>query len=281
MTSRRQDQSIFWNIAYFDCDYFNAIFDNFVFPDGDIPCWKTTKELQKLFMRWFNKERLKNILTFPVETANMHTVNGEYADKEMADFFAEQWAEGASFFMYQSDSVDSLSSCCRLRNGIEDNTFSYTLGAGGVETGSKGVITLNLNRIVQDWKRGNALALVPQDRITLPEYITYIVRDVHKYLTAFNSIIWDYKNAGLLTIFDAGFIDLDRQYLTIGVNGFVEGAEFLGIKIDADNPEYQKYAADILGTIKDLNVQARTEHCKFNTEFVPSLLKLVGTLNLI
>ena len=263
-------QSIFWNIAYFDHDYFNAIFDNFVFPDGDIPCWKTTKELQKLFMRWFNKERLKNILTFPVETANMHTVNSEYADKEMADFFAEQWAEGASFFMYQSDSVDSLSSCCRLRNGIEDNTFSYTLGAGGVETGSKGVITLNLNRIVQDWKRGNSMALVPQDRVTLPEYITYIVRDVHKYLTAFNSIIWDYKNAGLLTIFDAGFIDLDRQYLTIGINGFVEGAEFLGIKIDADNPEYQKYAADILGTIKDLNVEARTEHCKFNTEFVPA-----------
>lgn len=263
-------QSIFWNIAYFDHDYFNAIFDNFVFPDGDIPCWKTTKELQKLFMRWFNKERLKNILTFPVETANMHTVNGEYADKEMADFFAEQWAEGASFFMYQSDSVDSLSSCCRLRNGIEDNTFSYTLGAGGVETGSKGVITLNLNRIVQDWKRGNSMALVPQDRVTLPEYITYIVRDVHKYLTAFNSIIWDYKNAGLLTIYDAGFIDLDRQYLTIGVNGFVEGAEFLGIKIDADNPEYQKYATDILGTIKELNVEARTEHCKFNTEFVPA-----------
>lgn len=263
-------QSIFWNIAYFDHDYFNAIFDNFVFPDGDTPCWETTKELQKLFMRWFNKERLKNILTFPVETANMHTVNGKYADEEMADFFAEQWAEGASFFMYQSDSVDSLSSCCRLRNGIEDNTFSYTLGAGGVETGSKGVITLNLNRIVQDWKRSNAMAMVPQDSVTLAEYITDIVNNVHKYLTAFNSIIWDYKNAGLLTIFDAGFIDLDRQYLTIGINGFVEGAEFLGIKIDADNPEYQKYAADILGTIKDLNIKARTEHCKFNTEFVPA-----------
>ena len=263
-------QSIFWNVAYFDYDYFNAIFDNFVFPDGDTPCWETTKELQKLFMRWFNKERLKNILTFPVETANMHTVNGKYADEEMADFFAEQWAEGASFFMYQSDSVDSLSSCCRLRNGIEDNTFSYTLGAGGVETGSKGVITLNLNRIVQDWKRSNAMAMVPQDSMTLAEYITDIVHNVHKYLTAFNSIIWDYKNAGLLTIFDAGFIDLDRQYLTIGINGFVEGAEFLGIKIDADNPEYQKYAADILGTIKDLNIKARTEHCKFNTEFVPA-----------
>ena len=255
-------QSIFWNIAYFDRDYFNSIFKDFVFPDGDEPCWETTKELQKLFMKWFNAERLKNILTFPVETANMHTVNGQYSDTETADFMAEMWAEGASFFMYQSDSVDSLSSCCRLRNGIEDNTFSYTLGAGGIETGSKGVITLNLNRIVQDWTR--------ESDETLPLYITNIVNRVHKYLTAFNEIIWDYKNAGLLTIFNAGFIDLDRQYLTIGINGFVEGAEYLGIPIDADSAEYQLYAKDILETIKNLNIAARTDKCKFNTEFVPA-----------
>ena len=255
-------QSIFWNIAYFDRDYFNSIFKDFVFPDGDEPCWETTKELQKLFMKWFNAERLKNILTFPVETVNMHTVDGQYSDSETADFMAEMWAEGASFFMYQSDSVDSLSSCCRLRNGIEDNTFSYTLGAGGIETGSKGVITLNLNRIVQDWAKTKIN--------TLPEYITSIINRVHKYLTAFNEIIWDSKNAGLLTIFNAGFIDLDKQYLTIGINGFVEGAEFLGIPIDANNVDYQQYAKDILETIKNLNVQAKTNKCKFNTEFVPA-----------
>lgn len=255
-------QSIFWNIAYFDRDYFNSIFKDFVFPDGDEPCWETTKELQKLFMKWFNAERLKNILTFPVETVNMHTVDGRYSDSETADFMAEMWAEGASFFMYQSDSVDSLSSCCRLRNGIEDNTFSYTLGAGGIETGSKGVITLNLNRIVQDWTR--------ESEEELPLYITAIVNRVHKYLTAFNEIIWDSKNAGLLTIFNAGFIDLDRQYLTIGINGFVEGAEYLGIPIDADSAEYQLYAKDILETIKNLNIAARTDKCKFNTEFVPA-----------
>lgn len=255
-------QSIFWNIAYFDDDYFNAIFKDFVFPDGDEPCWRTTKELQKLFMKWFNAERLKNLLTFPVETANMHTVDGKYSDAETADFMAEMWAEGASFFMYQSDSVDSLSSCCRLRNGIEDNTFSYTLGAGGIETGSKGVITLNLNRIVQDWS--------DSDDDSLGHYITRIVGRVHKYLTAFNEIIWGYKNAGLLTIFNAGFIDLDKQYLTIGINGFVEGAEFLGIEINPDNIEYQQYAKDILETIKDLNIAARTSKCKFNTEFVPA-----------
>lgn len=269
-------QSIFWNIAYFDYDYFHSIFKDFVFPDGDEPCWKTTKELQKLFMKWFNQERLKEPLTFPVETVNMHTVDGKYSDTETADFMAHMWADGASFFMYQSDSVDSLSSCCRLRNGIEDNTFSYTLGAGGIETGSKGVITLNLNRIVQDWYRmieTKSLAeLSDENKIenSLANYITQIVNRVHRYLNAFNEIIWDYKNAGLLTIFNAGFIDLDKQYLTIGINGFVEGAEFLNIPIDANSPQYQNYAKAILETIKKLNVAARTDKCKFNTEFVPA-----------
>jgi len=263
-------QSLFWNIAYFDHDYFNEIFKEFVFPvewDDPLEHWDSVKELQKMFMIWFNNERLKNLLTFPVETANMHTVNGKYADEEMANFFAEMWAEGASFFMYQSDSVDSLSSCCRLRNGIEDNTFSYTLGAGGIETGSKGVITMNLNRIVQDWHHDNALAF---EKEPLSLYISTIVERIHKYLTAFNSIIWDYKNSGLLTIYDAGFIDLDRQYLTIGINGFVEGAEYLGIKIDPDDEKYQQYAVDILETIKALNIKNRTRDCKFNTEFVPA-----------
>ena len=179
-------QSVFWNIAYFDHDYFESIFKDFIFPDGNAPKWETTKELQKIFMIWFNNERLKSLLTFPVETANMHTVNGHYSDEEMADFFSQMWAEGASFFMYQSDSVDSLSSCCRLRNGIEDNTFSYTLGAGGIETGSKGVITMNLNRIVQDWHHDNALAL---NKEPLSDYIAAITDRIHKYLTAFNEII--------------------------------------------------------------------------------------------
>lgn len=609
----RGNQSVFLNIAYFDNGYFHAIFKDFVFPDGDEPKWETTKVLQKMYMKWFNKERLKSILTFPVETANMlvDKETQKYKDEEMAQFFSEMWAEGASFFMYQSDSADSLSSCCfdgsqkvltrsssghvqlttfkelldgrysdvarnltvyhngswkaasriklpkrplykittankktiivtdnhinptmrgdvvttdlstddylmfstlpvdsvkeqdqhltyeegyliglfagdgsiterkdcnsceitfslnhekndkslpilkkaleqlnidreflchdaknnvyfvkntsreleqfihhwinnghadskaynlncleqsiefrkgildghydsdggnsnriysiskdliegleaictslgiqtiidctdrtdeaveirgeifkrnyplyclrwydrhnkrsmgdsykvinnsiyfriisiepyesnddsvyclevkdvlepyftlpngiithncRLKNGIEDNVFSYTLGAGGIKTGSKAVITLNLNRIVQDWYKS--------DIDSLSEYIKPIIHRVHKYLKAFNAKLWkDYKN-GILTIYNAGFIDLDSQYLTIGINGFIEGAEFLKIKPDPRNKDYQQYAHDILNTIEDANKEARDKHSKFNLEFVPSL----------
>lgn len=263
----RGNQSVFLNIAYFDSGYFHSIFKDFVFPDGDEPKWETTKELQKMYMKWFNKERLNAILTFPVETANMlvDKTTGQYKDEEMAQFFSEMWAEGASFFMYQSDSADSLSSCCRLRNGIEDNVFSYTLGAGGIKTGSKAVITLNINHIVQDWYRESK-----DTNIALSDYLKPIVSRVHKYLTAFNEKLWSDYRRGILTIYNAGFIDLDSQYLTVGINGFVEGAEFLGIAIDPDNEDYKKYAFDILNTIESLNKSDRTAHTRYNLEFVPA-----------
>lgn len=270
----RNYQSPFTNIAYFDSGYFHSIFKDFVFPDGDEPCWETTKELQKIFMKWFNNERLHEVLTFPVETANclIDKKTHKYKDEEMAQFFSEMWAEGHSFFMYQSDSADSLASCCRLKNGIEDNTFSYTLGAGGIETGSKCVITLNLNRITQNWYK-------IKNNINLQDYIKQITQRVHKYLNAWNQKIWDDYNNDLLPIYKAGFIDLDKQYLTTGINGFIEAGEFLatktdtiysGIKADPSNKYYQQLAIDILGTIEKCNKEERTEHCHYNLEMVPA-----------
>ena len=277
-------QSPFTNIAYFDKGYFNSIFKDFIFPDGDEPNWETTKVLQKLYMKWFNKERTHDVITFPVETMNLlwDKQTKQYVDKDMADFTAEMWAEGHSFFLYNSDSADALSSCCRLKNAIEENTFSYTLGAGGIETGSKKVITLNINRMVQDWFKEEVNIKYKRDRLSLPEYTKRLVLRVHKYLEAWNDYLWEMKEAHLLTVYDAGFIDLDKQYLTIGFNGFIEGAEFLksveayipeqyqSMAIMPDNAAYKQYAKDILHTIKDLNTQDRTEHLRFNTEMVPA-----------
>lgn len=264
----RNYQSPFVNIAYFDKYYFGSIFKDFFFPDGDEPCWETTKELQKMFMKWFNKEREKTTITFPVESFNILVEDGKYKDEEMADFAAEMWSEGHSFFMYQSDSVDALASCCRLRNAVEENVFSYTLGAGGIETGSKCVITLNLNRIVQDWYNQSS------SKDDLASYIDDIATRVHKYLNGWNAKLWDDYKAGLLSVYNAGFIDLDKQYLTVGVNGFVEAAEFLqskgfNIKVDPSNEGYKQLARDILGTIKGANKRDREKHSMFNTEFVP------------
>lgn len=252
-------QAVFWNVAYFDEPYFKGMFDNFVFPDGSEPKWETVSFLQKRFMKWFNKERLSYELTFPVETLNLLNDGKEYVDKEWADFGAEMYSEGHSFFTYTSDSVDSLASCCRVRNEVQDNTFSYTLGAGGVSTGSKGVMTININRLVQNAKR---------DGIDISEAVREQVKKIHKYLLAFNEIVKDNFKANLLTAYNAGYISLDKQYLTIGINGFVEGAEFLGIDI-SPNEQYFAYGESILKPIYEENRKARTSEVMFNTEFIP------------
>lgn len=256
----RNFQSVFWNIAYFDRPYFESIFENFVFPDGDTPRWTSVSWLQKQFMIWFNKERTRSILTFPVETVNLLDDGKDYVDKDWADFAAQMYADGHSFFVYRSNSVDSLASCCRLRNGIQDNTFSYTLGAGGVSTGSKGVMTININRLVQN----AALSDTP-----IEDAVREQVKKVHKYLTAFNAIMYDNFNARLLPVYDAGYISLEKQYLTVGINGFVEGAEFLGIDI-SPNEDYFKYGETILKPIFEENQKAKTDNIMFNTEFVPA-----------
>ena len=258
-------QSPFVNIAYFDRGYFNSIFKDFVFPDGDEANYESTSVLQKMFMKWFNKERTKEVITFPVETMNLlyDKDTKHFVDEDMADFTAEMWAEGHSFFLYNSDSADALSSCCRLKSGIEKNVFSYTLGAGGLRTGSKKVITLNLNRITQDWDRAGR-------KEPIEEYIGVIVKRVHKYLIAWNEWLKDLYKAGLLTVYSAGYIALEDQYLTVGVNGGLEAAEYLGIETRADNPEYQNFMNTVLTKIKNINLEDRTPETKFNTEFVPA-----------
>ncbi len=259
-TGARNFQSVFWNISYYDRYYFESIFGDFRFPDGSRPHWDSLNWLQKRFMTWFNAERTKTILTFPVETMALLTENGDAKDPEYADWTAKMYSEGHSFFTYMSDNADSLASCCRLRNEIQDNGFSYTLGAGGVSTGSKSVLTINLNRCVQyAFKKG----------IPYLEYLEDVVDLMHKVQLAYNENLRDLMEKGMLPLFDAGFINIGRQYLTIGVNGLVEAAEFMGIKI-TDNPDYVAFVQGVLGMIERLNKKYRTKDVMFNCEMIPA-----------
>ncbi|MBQ6074305.1 MAG: anaerobic ribonucleoside-triphosphate reductase [Bacteroidales bacterium] len=259
-TGARNFQSVFWNISYYDRFYFESIFGDFRFPDGSKPHWDSLNWLQKRFMTWFNAERTKTILTFPVETMALLTEDGDAKDKEYADWTAKMYSEGHSFFTYMSDNADSLASCCRLRNEIQDNGFSYTLGAGGVSTGSKSVLTINLNRCVQHaFKKG----------IPYMEFLEEVVDLMHKVQLAYNANLAELQAKGMLPLFDAGFINIGRQYLTIGVNGLVEAAEFLGIRIN-DNPDYVAFVQEVLGMIERLNKKYRSKDVMFNCEMIPA-----------
>lgn len=259
-TGARNFQSVFWNISYYDRYYFESIFGDFRFPDGEAPDWDALNWLQKRFMNWFNQERTRSVLTFPVETMALLSKDGDVLDQEYADLTAEMYAKGHSFFTYMSDNADSLASCCRLRNEIQDNGFSYTLGAGGVSTGSKSVLTINLNRCVQQATREGR---------SYVDYLESVVDLVHKVQLAYNENLRGLMEKGMLPLFDAGYINLKRQYLTVGVNGMVEAAESLGITI-SDNEEYARFVSNILGLIESYNRKYRSKDLLFNCEMIPA-----------
>lgn len=258
------------------------MFGHFYFPDGSQPIWESLNWLQKDFLHWFNQERLRCILTFPVVSCTLLYKDGKFQDKEFYEFICKEYAEGNSFFLYISDTVDSLSSCCRLKNKIQTKEFNFTNGNMGVETGSKSVISLNLNRIIQDWynvgysNKQDALNSLsePKDEfsdedITFTEYLKEILERVYKYQTAYNELLWDMYNAGLLPVYKAGFIDLNKQYLTIGLIGTSAAAEYLGIEI-SNNDNYKKFCQTIFGFIKEQNLSHKTKKTTWNTEQVPA-----------
>lgn len=274
-------QSPFTNISYYDKYYWHALFGDFCFPDGSKPSWERVSYLQKKFMKWFNKERTKAVLTFPVETMALLTDSeGNYLDKEYKEFTAEMQAEGHSFFVYISDNPNSLSSCCRLRNEIDGNEFSFTNGLSGVRTGSCNVITLNLNRITQDYFKSvdtnyfGASGIIYQD-ITeedmngFKDYLVSILERVYKYHIAYKTILYDWEDRGMFTACNVGYISMRDLFSTIGVNGLNEAARFLGIEVSY-NDEYKEFCRFITGTISEQNKLHSTPRFKFNQEFVPA-----------
>ena len=274
----RSSQSPFTNVSYYDHTYYNSLFGEFSYPDGTKPQWEAIDCLQRLFMKFFNKLRTKQILTFPVETMAMvyDPKTNDIIDKDYKDFTAEMYAEGHSFFTYISDSADSLASCCRLRNELAENTFNPTSGLTGVMTGSCNVITLNINRIVQDCDRAYGLKRNggwKENTSFLRNYLTDILSRVYKYHIAFKTMLYDLEDKGMFAASNGGYIHINKLYSTIGINGLNEAARFLGLKV-SNNPEYIEFLQLILGTIKEENKKHSIHDKKrpflFNSEVVPA-----------
>ena len=277
----RSYQSPFTNVSYYDSNYFKALFEDFYYPDGTKPKWEQIDYLQRKFMNFLNNERLKSIITFPVETMALLSDGNDIIDKEYKKFTSEMYAKGHSFFTYISDNPNGLASCCRLRNEIEENVFTFTNGLSGIMTGSCNVITLNLNRIIQNWFRTlptdcnlNILLFEKQNGYKdLKKYLITILERVYKYHIAYKTMLYDIEDKGMLTSSRAGYIYMKKLYSTIGLNGINEAAEFLGLKCSY-NEEYKNFCNAITSTIKEQNKLHNIRDSKrpflFNTEFVPA-----------
>jgi len=284
MAGNRGGQSPFTNISYFDHTYFNGMFESFCYPDGSKPEWEAIDKLQRLFMNWFNERRLKSVLTFPVETFCMVYDDKDFIDKEYKELCAEMYAKGHSFFTYISDSVDSLASCCRLRNKLQKNTFSPTSGMTGLKTGSCNVITLNLNRIVQSWARQPAKTKednggVIDKTVNMPgydglkEYLIDILEIVYKAHISFKHLLYREEDRGMYSVSNGGYIHMKDLYSTIGINGHNEAARFLGLEVSWNKP-YVEFLQFILSTIKEQNelhsIEDKKYPIRFNSEVIPA-----------
>ena len=266
----RGNQACFWNLSIFDKPFFDTMYGDFYFPDGTRPKWESLSWLQKDFMHWLNQERLKCILTFPVVSLCLIYQDHKFLDEDLYQFAAQEYSEGDSFFTYISDSADSLSSCCRLSSKISKPQFNFTNGQLSEMTGSKNVITLNLNRIIQDWcKSIGGIPTVGNQHDSLKFYLIDILERVYKYQIAYNEILKYLHKNNLLTVYNAGFIDMKKQYLTIGINGLNQAAEYLGMECNK-NKYYEDFCSFIFSTIKEQNTLHKTDDCMFNTEFVPA-----------
>lgn len=288
----RSYNSPFTNLNLFDSQYFAELFHEFVYPDGTKPEWKAIDTLQRIFLELHRELRLIKPLTFPVTTMCMVHNNNEILDKEYEELCAEELSKGSSFFIYLSDSATSISSCCRVRNELTDNTFSSTTGLTGVMTGSSNVITLNYNRIIQDWYKSFGLYATVGDesRLASPEflgsllvtdkkiqgffrtYLTKILERVYKYHIAYKSLLYDLEDKGMFSSSNAGYIYTKKLYSTIGVIGYCEAAEFLGYKVGYNFP-YIKFLQLILGIVQEQNklhsIHDPKRPCIFNCEGIP------------
>ena len=276
----RSYQSPFTNVSYYDRTYFESMFGEFYYPDGSQPEWRAIDTVQRLFLDWFNKVRLKQVLTFPVETFAMVHDGTDIIDKEYKDLCAEMYAKGHSFFTYISDSADSLASCCRLRNEVSENTFSPTSGLTGVKTGSCNVISLNMNRIVQDWWRTQtswdefkSKGITWFDKNSFREHLISILERVYKYHIAYKTMLYEWESKGMYASSNGGYIQIKDLFSTVGINGLNEAAEFLGLTV-SNNPDYIAFLQLILGTIKEQNaihsIRDKKKPFLFNSEVVPA-----------
>lgn len=279
----RSYNSPFSNLNFFDKYYYEALFKDFYYPDGTQPKWEAIDCLQRMFMELLRELRLIKPLTFPVTSVCMLHNDKNCLDEDCRQWVADEWAKGSSFFLYLSNNPTSISSCCRVQNEITENTFNSTTGLTGIMTGSANVITLNLNRIVQDWWNNKGIYLPQHDNIpkfiptkvrgySLQEYLIEILERVYKYQIAYKTMLYDMEEKGMYSSSNAGYIYMKKLYCTIGVIGYCEAAQFLGLEI-SNNKEYKEFLQLIFSTIQEQNklhsIHDKKKPFIFNLEAIP------------
>lgn len=244
----RGSQSSFTNISIFDRYFLNHLFGNTYYPDMSQPNFDSIMNLQKFYARLFVHMSLEQPFTFPVNTANFYRPDDtkEIQDEEFLRFVSDLNCHNGCFNIY-SGPLSAISSCCRLRS-ITDNVKEYTnsFGAGGVQIGSHRVVTINLPRI-------SYISSSKDEYIKILESYVSAAQDI---LDTHREIVADNIERGKLPLYTYGFMNLKKQYSTVGFIGLNEAVEQMGGNIQNDGG--LEFAKQIIDKINAMN-QKRTK----------------------
>lgn len=266
---RNSIQSAFTNVNFFDHPYFEAIFGGSEFPDGSfmIDYEEEIINFQKLFLTEMSEIRHQNMMTFPVSTISLLTTEkGSFVDEEFARWACEHnriWNDSNWFV---DSSVTSLSSCCRLKNNIEELGYMNTIGGAALKVGSVKVSTINLARIAYETNNEQ-------------EYLTQLKNTLEinlKLLDCQRNIIQRNIEKGLLHTFDCKMIEMEYLYSSIGIMGIFETMKKFGYTYEDDfgNTYYKDEAFSfgkkifkVIHNTKDLFLLDKNYH--INLEAIP------------
>jgi len=254
----RGNQSPFTNVSIYDDAFLESLCPQYIFPDGSTPDLNLVKELQELFLDVMNEEMRRTPVTFPVTTACFSVDDGRNInDEEFVKFIAEKNSEFGFINFYMGKS-STLSSCCRLRSET-DNEYFNSFGSGSSKIGSLGVTTVNLPRLA--FRSGGSEAKFFED---LKDLVGTAARVNHTK----RSIIKSRIESGNLPLYSLGFMELSKQYSTLGVNGLNECVEIMGY--DILNEYGQDFVIRMLNFINEENDKyQKTYKTPHNCEQIP------------
>lgn len=265
----RVDQSAFVNCSIFDRPYFESLFGGVQFPDGTfaIDYEEEFIEHQKIFMEVISDIRSSNMFTFPVLTYSLLYQNGKFVDEPFARWCSDHNTKWNDSNFFQSDSVDTLSNCCRLLSDTKKlNAFINSIGGSSLSIGSIKVNTINLMRIAYE------------SEFNLKKYLSILRKRTTlccKTLDVIRHIIKRNIEKGLLPNYCDGGVEMDKQYCTVGILGLFEVVEAFGM-INTDefgNISYTDegidFASQIFEVINDVKDNFTTDY-SFNIESVPA-----------
>lgn len=254
----RGNQSPFTNVSVYDIEFLKKMKEDYIFPDGsslDIP---TVQKLQELYLDIMNREYRRTPITFPVTTACFSiNENNDLQDYNFVNMISEKNKEFAFINLYIGKS-STLSSCCRLRSETNNEYFN-SFGSGSSKIGSLGVCTINLPRLAIIYK---------DDKQKFFLRLKELVEVCARVNNAKRKIVQKRIENGNHPLYKLGYIDINTQYSTVGVNGFNEAIYYLGKDITTD--EGVSLGLEIINTINSINDKMQKKYkAPHNCEQVP------------